>query len=127
MNINDITAKIIDTAINIHRKLDPGLLESVYRKILAYELRRQGLLVEEEKPIPIIWDDITIDIGYRADLLVEDQVIVELKSLEELPRVHYKQILTHMKLADKRLGLLINFGEALLKDGIHRIVNQLEE
>ena len=127
MNINDISGKIIDTAINIHRKLGPGLLESVYRKILAYELRKQGFLVEEEKPIPVIWDDITIDIGFRADLLVEDRVIVELKSLEELAPVHYKQILTHLRLADKRLGLLINFGEALLKDGIHRIVNKLEE
>jgi len=72
MNINDISGKIIDTAINIHRKLGPGLLESVYRKILAYELRKQGFLVEEEKPIPVIWDDITIDIGFRADLLVSD-------------------------------------------------------
>jgi len=127
MRLNDISAKVIDAAINIHRKLGPGLLESVYRKILAYELRKQGLKVEEETPIPVIWDDIRIDLGFRADLIVEDRVIVELKSLEEVHPVHYKQILTHLRLADKRLGLLINFGEVLLKDGIHRMVNKLEE
>jgi GxxExxY protein len=124
---NEISRVVIDTAIDIHRRLGPGLLESVYRVVLAHELRKRGLRVEEEQPIPVVWDGIKLDVGFRADLIVEHLVVVELKSVETVAPVHKKQLLTHLRLADFRLGLLINFGAALLKDGIHRIVNGLQE
>ncbi len=127
MKPNEITGIIIDTSIDIHRRLGPGLLESVYQAILAYELRKRGLKVETEVPIPVVWEQVKLDIGFRADLIVESVVIVELKSIEALADVHKKILLTHLRLADKRLGLLINFGTELLKDGIHRVVNNLEE
>src|SRR5262245_20113424 len=127
MHPNEISAAIIDTAIDIHRKLGPGLLESVYGAILAHELRKRGLKVETEVPIPVVWETVRLDIGFRADLIVEDAVVVELKSIEAVAKVHKKQLLTYLRIADKRLGLLINFGQELLKDGIHRVVNGLEE
>jgi len=127
MTYNDISGKIIDVALAIHRKLGPGLLESVYLVILEHELQKCGLHVEREVPVPVIWEDVQIDIGFRADLIVEDKVIVELKSVEKFAPVHKKQLLTYLRVADKRLGLLINFGAALLKDGIHRVANGLEE
>ncbi|SRR6266852_3332632 len=127
MKPNEITAIIIDTAIGIHRRLGPGLLESVYRAVLAYELRKRGLHVETEVPIPVVWEEVKLEVGFRADLIVEGAVIVELKSIEAIARVHKKVLLTYLRLADKRVGLLINFGEELLKDGIHRVVNNLEE
>jgi GxxExxY protein len=124
---NDITAIIIDTALYIHRRLGPGLLESVYREVLAYELRKRGLLAETELPLPVVWEQVKLDVGFRPDLIVEHLVIVELKSIEKVAAVHKKQLLTYLRLADKRVGLLINFGTELLKDGIHRVVNGLEE
>ena len=127
MKPNEITGIIIDTSIDIHRRLGPGLLESVYQAILAYELRKRGLKVETEVPIPVVWEQVKLDIGFRADLIVETVVIVELKSIEALAAVHKKILLTYLRLAEKRLGLLINFGMELLKDGIHRVVNNLEE
>jgi len=127
MKPNEITGIIIDTSIDIHRRLGPGLLESVYQAILAYELRKHGLKVETEVPIPVVWEKVKLDIGFRADLIVESVVIVELKSIEALAAVHKKILLTYLRLADKRLGLLVNFGTELLKDGIHRVVNNLEE
>ncbi len=127
MTHNQIAEKILDAAMYIHRKLGPGLLESVYLEILFYELRKMGLKVQKELPLPVVWESIKLDIGFRADLLVEDKVIVELKSLERTAPVHKKQVLTYLRVADKRLGLLLNFGEALLRDGIHRIVNGLNE
>jgi GxxExxY protein len=127
MSLNEITALIIDTALAIHRRLGPGLLESVYQRVLAHELRKRGLSVETEVPIPVVWDDVKLEVGFRADLVVEGSVVVELKSLEAVARVHKKVLLTYLRLADKRVGLLINFGAEWLKDGIFRVVNDFQE
>ena len=127
MEHNEVTGVIIDTALDIHRRLGPGLLESVYRKVLAYELRKKGLQVQEEQPIPVVWDDIRLELGFRADLIVNDLVVVETKSAETIAPVHKKQLLTYLRLTNKRVGLLINFNVALLKDGISRVVNGLPE
>ena len=126
MELNEISGVVVDRAVKIHQELGPGLLESVYQRILAYELRKAGLGVETEVQIPVEWDGNVIDEGFRADLVVEGKVLVELKSVEKSHPVHRKQTLTYIKLADLRLGLLINFGAPLLKDGIHRIVNKIE-
>jgi GxxExxY protein len=123
MQINDITGAIIELAIDIHRRLGPGLLETVYRKVLAYELRKRGFEIVEEWPIAVVWDDMPPEIGFRADLIVNSVVIVELKSIEKVSPVHKKTLLTYLRLSDKRVGLLINFGEEVLKNGIHRIAN----
>ncbi len=127
MTENEIAKQIVDAAYKIHSTLGPGLLESAYQAILVYELQKRGLKVEPEKEMPIIYENIRLDTGFRADLVVEDKVIVELKSVEQVAPVHKKQLLTYLRLGDKRLGLLINFGAALIKDGITRIVNRLEE
>ena len=127
MEHNEVTAAIVDAAMQIHRELGPGLLESVYQRILAYELRQRGLHVEIEVPIPVVWRNIRFDIGFRADLVVERMVMVELKSIEAIAPVHKKKLLTYVRLADIRVGLLINFGCELLKEGIVRVVNRLEE
>ena len=124
---NELTGAIIDAAMEIHRRLGPGLLESVYAAVLAHELRKRGLHVDVERPIPVEWDDLRLEVGFRADLIVERTVVVELKSIEAVAPVHKKILLTYLRLADKRVGLLINFGTELLKDGIHRVVNYLEE
>ncbi len=123
--LNDISGQIVDAAIHVHSRLGPGLLESVYEHVLAYELQKRGLDVECQFPVPILYDDLRFEEGFRADLIVEKAVIVELKSVETLAPVHSKQLLTYLKLLDYRLGLLINFGSPLLKDGIRRIVNHL--
>ncbi len=127
MTENEIAALIVDAAYKIHLKLGPGLLESVYLAVLAYELRKRGLAVATERELPVVYEAVRIDVGFRIDMIVEEKVIVELKSVEKLAPVHGKQLLTYLRLADKRLGLLINFGEARIKDGIHRVVNQLPE
>lgn len=127
MHHNDITAAIIETSIDIHRRLGPGLLESVYRKILAYELRKREFHILEEQPIPVVWEDVHLELGFRADLIVDGMVIVETKSVESVHPVHKKQLLTYLRLTDKRLGLLINFNVDLLKNGIFRVVNNLQE
>ena len=124
-DLNHISGQIVDAAVHVHMKLGPGLLESVYERILAHELEKRGLLVERQTPVPIVYDDIRFEEGFRADLIVEKSVIVELKSVETLAPVHSKQLLTYLKLMDYRLGLLINFGAPLLKDGIKRIANNL--
>ena len=111
----------------IHVRLGPGLLESVYEPVLAYELKKRGLSFVRQVPVPIIYDQLVFEEGFRADLIVEDRVILELKSLENILPVHKKQLLTYLRLKDCRLGLLINFGEALMKDGIFRIVNDLKD
>jgi GxxExxY protein len=126
MTENAIAKQIVDAAFRIHTTLGPGLLESVYHAVLAYELAQRGLRTVSQQPIPVVYGTIRIDIGFRADLIVENQVIVEIKSVEVLAPVHKKQLLTYLRLADKRLGLLIN-NAALIKDGITRIVNGLEE
>lgn len=125
MSENEISKIVVNLCYNIHVKLGPGLLESVYEEILYYELTRQGLKVERQKAIPVIWKDIKMDIGFRADLIVEGKVIIELKSVQEIATVHLKQLLTYLKVTGCKLGLLINFNEALIKEGIKRIVNNL--
>jgi GxxExxY protein len=127
MTENEIARVVVDCAYQIHTKLGPGLLESVYEVVLASLLHKRGLKAERQVPIPIRFEDLTFDEGFRADLIVEGKVIVELKSVETTAPVHRKQVITYIRLADKRLGLLINFGEALIKDGITRLVNGLEE
>ncbi|MEN8250365.1 MAG: GxxExxY protein [Bacteroidota bacterium] len=125
MNENEIAKIIVNTCYNIHVELGPGLLESVYEEILFYELSSQGLKVERQKAIPLTWNDIKMEIGFRADLIVENKVIIELKSVENIAPVHPKQLLTYLKITRLKLGLLINFNEKLIKDGITRIVNRL--
>ena len=127
MNENEIAKIIVDVAFHIHTKLGPGLLESVYEIVLAHELKNRGLNVERQVSVPVVYDNIKLDEGFRADLIVEDKVIVELKSVENVVPVHKKQLLTYLRLADKRLGLLINFGSELIRDGISRVVNGLKE
>ncbi len=123
MTHNQITEIIIGTAIEIHKRLGPGLFESAYGAILEYELKKRGLRVRREVEIPVIWEDVRLDAGYRADFIIEDKVLVELKSVDSVSPVHKKQVLTYIKLANLRLGLLINFGAEVLKDGISRIAN----
>ena len=127
MTENGISKIIVDSAFQIHTKLGPGLLESVYEAVLESVLRQRGLAVQRQVPIPIQFEGLRFDEGFRADLIVEGKVIVELKSVEHTVPVHRKQVITYIRLADKRLGLLINFGEALIKDGITRLVNGLQE
>jgi iron complex transport system substrate-binding protein len=124
-DLNSISGTIVDAAFHIHSTLGPGLLESVYEVVLAHELEKRGLKVERQKAVPIEFEGIRFDEGFRAELIVENCVIVELKSVEELSRVHSKQLLTYLRLLDYRLGLLINFGAPVIKDGIRRIVNRL--
>ena len=127
MTENEIAKEVVDAAFHIHTKLGPGLLESVYEVVLAAVLRKRGLRVERQVPVPIRFEDLTFDEGFRADLIVEEKVILELKSVQETAPVHKKQVLTYLRLADKRLGLLINFGAPLIKDGITRLVYRLPE
>jgi len=127
MTENEIAKVVVDAAFHVHSKLGSGLLESVYETVLAGLLRKRGLNVERQVSVPIRFEDMTFDEGFRADIIVEGKVIVELKSVEQTAPVHRKQVLTYLRLADKRLGLLINFGAALLKDGVTRLVNGLAE
>jgi GxxExxY protein len=122
-----IAKEIVDAAFRVHTTLRPGLLESVYDAVLAYEPAQRGLRPVSRQAVPVVYGTIRIDIGFRAGLIVEGRVIVEITSVEVLVPVHKKQLLTYLRLADKRLGLLINFNSALIKDGITRIVNGLEE
>jgi len=125
MNENDIANQVMEAAFQIHREIGPGLLESVYEAVLAKMLIDRGLDVQRQVPVPIRYQEIAFDEGFRADLLVGRKLLVELKSVERLQPVHAKQLLTYLRLTDRRLGLLINFGENLLKDGFRRIVNGL--
>jgi len=127
MTENQIANEVVDAAVKIHSELGPGLLESVYDVVLASELDRRGLRVERQVPIPIEYQGLRIDEGFRADIIVDGKVILELKSVEQLAKVHHKQLFTYLKLADKRLGLLLNFGAELMKDGIKRIANGMEQ
>jgi len=124
---NEIATDIVDAAFLVHTSLGPGLLESVYEVALAYELKHRGHAIKRQVPISIRYREVVFEEGFRADLLVDDKVIVELKSIEEVAPVHKKQLLTYLRLTDKRLGLLINFGEELIKTGISRVVNGLKE
>lgn len=122
MEINQITHEILDSAYKVHTALGPGLLESAYRTCLVYELRKKGLIVEEEKPLPLVYEDIKLDCGYRLDILVENKVVVELKTVEEFKDVHAAQVLTYLRFSKKKIGLLINFNVKSLKFGIKRFI-----
>ena len=125
MTENEIAKIIVDSAFQIHKRLGQGLLESVYEIVLAHVLKKRGLKVERQVPVAIVFEGIRFDEGFRADLIIGDKVIVELKSVEKVMPVHKKQLLTYLRLAGKRLGLLINFGSELIRDGISRVVNGL--
>ncbi len=123
MDENEISKAIVDSAFRLHTKLGPGLFEHVYEQILEFELVKRGLAVKHQEPIPLVYDEIKLDAAFKADLLVNDKVIVELKSVTKLADIHKKQLLTYLKISNLRLGLLINFNETLIKDGIVRIAN----
>jgi GxxExxY protein len=123
MHTNEITGIILEEAIKIHTNLGPGLFESVYEEVLFYRLTKRNLKVERQVPIPVFYEEVKMEIGFKADLIVEEEVIVEIKSIESLAPVHHKQLLTYLKLTTLKVGLLINFNEELLKNGIKRIVN----
>ncbi|WP_324721802.1 GxxExxY protein [Salinimicrobium sp. HB62] len=123
MQEQDLSYKIIGIALDLHRNLGPGLLESSYENALAYDLRNSGLEVKQQHPMPFFYKEVKMDVGYRIDLLVENKIIIEVKSLENLAPVHFAQLLTYLKLSNLKVGLLINFNTKMLKDGIHRIVN----
>ena len=127
MTENELSRQIVDAAYQVHTHLGPGLLESVYETVLALELSRRGLRVVRRQAIPVVYDGMRIDMAFRADLVVEDSVIVEIKSVEAVAPVHKKQLLTHLRLAEKRLGLLINFNVTLIKQGITRIANGMPD
>jgi GxxExxY protein len=122
-DINEITGEIVDAAYRLHSRFGPGMIETAYRLILAHDLERRGLHVEQEKQVTFEYQGLSIANAFRVDLLIEQSVVVELKSLEKLAPVHTRQILTYLRLLDLPIGLLINFGEARLNDGLHRIVN----
>jgi GxxExxY protein len=122
---NEIARIVVDKCFTIHKKLGPGLFESVYEEILGYELETAGLLIQKQKIIEVVYEDIIIERGFKADIIVENKVILELKAVENILPVHQKQLLTYLKLTDLKLGLLINFDVALIKNGIQRIVNKL--
>jgi GxxExxY protein len=124
---NEVAAAIVDAALKVHRTLGPGLLESAYETVLAYELEQRGLTVRRQQSFGIVYEALTVDDAFRADLVVNDLVIVELKSIEAVHAVHQKQLLTYLRLSGKPIGLLINFGARLLRNGITRVVNRLEE
>jgi GxxExxY protein len=125
MSENEIATKVIGCAIEVHRALGPGLLENTYQQCLFYKLKKEGLHVIKEKPIPLIFEEVQLECGYKIDLLVEDKVVIELKSVEALNDIHMAQTITYLKLGDYKLGLLINFNVLLLKKGIRRVVNNL--
>jgi GxxExxY protein len=125
MSENELSKVIVDTAFKIHVGLGPGLLESVYEEILDYEFEKAGLQVERQKIVPVIWDELVMKHGFKADLIINEKVMIEVKSVKEIEKVHFKQLLTYLKLTGIKLGLLINFNEAYIKNGITRIVNGL--
>ena len=127
MTENELAKVVVDTAFHLHKTLGPGLLESVYQKIMMHELKKRGLECAEEAPVPVYWDGVKLDVGFRIDVFVGRKLVVELKSVEHVSPVHKKTLLTYLRLSDCRLGLLINFGEELIKNGISRVVNELPE
>ena len=127
MNENEIGDIVIPAALAVHRELGPGLLESVYEVCLAHELKRRGLQLKQQVPIPIVFKEIQFDEGFRADIIVNEKVVIEMKSVERILPVHRKQLQTYLRLTGLRLGYLLNFGAALMKDGIVRAVNGLDE
>ena len=127
MTENQIAKIIVDVAYNIHVKLGPGLLESTYETLMCYEFGKRGLRYTQQQVLPLIYEGVIIEEALRTDIIVEDKVIIEIKSVEQLAKVHYRQLLTYLRVADKKLGLLVNFGDKLIKDGIKRIANGLED
>jgi GxxExxY protein len=125
MNENEISKVVVGLCFRIHKQYGPGLFESVYEEIFCYELGKTGLQFKRQHPVPLIHEEIKMEVGFRADVIVAEKVIVELKSIDALADVHYKQVLTYLKLSGCKLGLLVNFNTPLIKDGIHRIVNNL--
>jgi GxxExxY protein len=125
--LDSITRRIIGGAIEVHRRLGPGLLESAYEVCLAFELRKMGLVVEEQKPLPVIYREVKLDCGYRLDLVIEDSVVVEIKAVDQLAPIHVAQLLSYLRLSNKRVGLLINFHVRVLKNGLKRIVNDFPD
>jgi GxxExxY protein len=123
MTENELSKIVFDCALKIHRVLGSGLLESAYEECLFFELKRQGLLVEKQKPLPLIYEEVKLEVGYRVDIIVENKLIVEVKSVEALNDVHLAQVLTYLKLSNCKLGLLINFNVTLIKNGIKRVIN----
>jgi GxxExxY protein len=125
MTENEISKEVVDAALKVHKQLGPGLLESAYEECLSYELIQRDLIVERQKPLPLVYEEVKLEAGYRVDLQIEKKVIIEIKAVEALHDVHLAQILTYLKLSDCKLGLLINFNVALIKQGIRRVVNNL--
>lgn len=125
MDENGLSRVIVDSFLQIHKKLGPGLLESVYEEAICYELSKRGLGLKRQVGLPVVYDKVKMDLGFRADVVVEEKVIIEIKSVELLAPVHHKQLLTYLRLADKKLGLLVNFNVDLIKNGIVRLVNNL--
>jgi GxxExxY protein len=127
MRENDLARVVVDVAYQIHRELGPGLLESVYQAVMFHELTKRKLQVTSQSEVPVVWDGVAIEVGFRADLVVGGILLIELKSVEQVAAVHKKQLLTYLRLTNCRLGLLINFGTELIKNGITRVVNGLPE
>jgi GxxExxY protein len=125
--LDSITRRIIGAAIEVHKRLGPGLLESAYATCLAFELRQMGLKIEEQKPLPVVYRNVKLDCGYRLDLVVEDLVVVEIKAVDQLAPIHDAQLLSYLRLSGKRVGLLINFHVRVLKNGLKRIVNDFPD
>ncbi|MFN6087955.1 MAG: GxxExxY protein [Cyclobacteriaceae bacterium] len=125
MNENELSKIIVHSCFKIHSELGPGLLESVYEELLSYELKKQNLNFSRQQGIPVVYENVKLDLGFRSDIIVENKVIVEIKSVELIAPVHQKQLLTYLRITGIKLGLLVNFNEALIKDGIQRIVNGL--
>lgn len=123
MTENELASIVVDKCLAIHKKLGPGLFEHIYESILSYELTKCGISVERQVPIPVLWEDLVIDGSFRADLILEKKLIIELKSVERTAPVHKKQLLTYLRVSGLKLGLLINFGSPLMRDGIERVIN----
>ena len=123
MTENEIATIVFESSLKVHKKLGPGLLESAYQECLTYEIQKRNLIVEKQKPLPLVYDDVKLDLGYRIDLMIENKFIVELKSVDALNEIHLAQILTYLKLSNCKLGMLINFNVTLLKHGVKRVIN----
>ena len=123
MTENEISKIVFESALKVHKNLGPGLLESAYEECLFYELKKSNLIVEKQKALPLIYEEVKLDVGYRIDIIVENKFIIEVKSVESLNEVHLAQVLTYLRLSNCKLGLLINFNVKLLKDGVRRIIN----
>jgi len=125
MSENELSRIVFDCALKVHQTLGPGLLESAYEECLFFELKKTGLKIEKQKPLPLIYEEIKLEIGYRLDIIIENKLILEIKSVDALNEIHFTQLLTYLKLTDCKLGLLLNFNVILIKNGIKRVVNKL--